>query len=606
MLKIKGQKHDPLVPPVSISALFNLSSFRHWNDIVVNQKELNFTRRDLKRDAKTLAKVFLKLDIKKGDIILITTGRSMYENIVIFFAANRIGAIASYLDERTPRDTIIHYLDEFKSPLCITYKYNAKRIKELKTDAKYLKNVINLDGRTVDNSGPASNPDQNNLNLQNPASGTDPNNLNFKKPASELTPNTSNLTDTQTQTIVTSPLDGFFLGKRPITKIAAEFHGRVPKNTFGANNEALISFTSGSTSGPKPMVFTNKNLIASAIYSKVASNVKMWDKNLHTWMSYVRFDCPYGLVVSVLAPICGGGEVILTPDINETNLDYYIGKNPNTIFGIPPLLEAMPTLKKTTDISNLKMFASGGERLEKSASLNAVKFFKSRGLEHIKISNGYGTGESLGLISTAVGTAVYNPDSVGRIPAGAHVMILEPETGEELGFGKTGMLYVTGKHILNRYYNRPELDEEKIINYRGKKFVKTGDLAYVSEAGYVTLVGRATFFINNLPAKVYYEVVRTAVSKSNLVKKCYVVKGPDPKLKLASYAFVVTNDGVPHNNETRRAIVKAATEPFDLGRRHITLKSYEIPRKVIFLDDLPLTPANKTDFRKLEKMAREM
>jgi acyl-CoA synthetase (AMP-forming)/AMP-acid ligase II len=323
-------------------------------------------------------------------------------------------------------------------------------------------------------------------------------------------------------------------------------------------------------------------------------------------MSYVRFDCPYGLVVSVLAPICGGGEVILTPDIDESNLDYYIGKNPNTIFGIPPLLEAMPTLKEDTDISNLKMFASGGERLEKNASLNALEFFKSRGLKNVKISNGYGTGEALGLISTAVGTAVYNPDSVGRIPAGAHVMILEPETGEELGFGKIGMLYVTGKHILNRYFNRPELDEEKIIHYRGKKFVKTGDLAYVTEAGYVTLVGRATFFINNLPAKVYYEVVRAAVSKSDLVKKCYVVKGPDPKLKLASYAFVVTNDGVPHNNETRRAIVKKATEPFDLGRRHITLKNYEIPRKVIFLDDLPLTPANKTDFRKLEKMAREM
>ena len=134
------------------------------------------------------------------------------------------------------------------------------------------------------------------------------------------------------------------------------------------------------------MVFTNKALIASAIYSKVASDVKMWDKELHSWMSYVHLDCPYGLVVSVLAPICGGGEGIFTPDINDTNLDYYIGKNPNTIFGIPPLLEAMPTLKEDTDISDLEMFASGGVRLEKSASLAALDFFKSRGLKNIKIS----------------------------------------------------------------------------------------------------------------------------------------------------------------------------------------------------------------------------
>ncbi len=567
MLKIKHQKRDPLVPPISVSALFNLSSFGHLDDVVVNQKELDFTRRELKQDIKVLAKAFLELGLKKGDIVTVATGRSMYENILIFLTANRLGIVVAFLDEKTARDTLLHYLDEFNSPLLITYKATDKRLKDLKHDAKSVKNIINLDGRTVDESGPDEN---------------------------------------QEEDIEFHALDGFLLNSQPITKIAAKYKGHIPKNTFAANREALISFTSGSTSGPKPMVFTNKALIASAIYSKVASDVKMWDKELHSWMSYVHFDCPYGLVVSTIAPICGGGEVILTPDIDDTNLDYYIGKNPNTIFGIPPLLEVMPTLKEDTDISNLKMFASGGERLEKSASLAALDFFKSRGLKNIKISNGYGVGEALGLISTAVGNRTYNPDSVGQIPAGVHTMVLNPDTGEELNFGKTGILYVTGKHILSRYYNRPELTEDKIIKIHGKKFVKTGDLAYVTETGFITLVGRATFFINNLPAKVYYEVVRAAVSKSELVKKCYVVKGPDPKLKLAAYAFVVTNDGVGHNNEIRQQIINKASEPFSLGRRRITLKDYELPKKVIFLDDLPLTKANKTDFRKLERMAKEL
>ena len=567
MLKIKGKKRAPLVPPISVSALFNLSSFRHWDDIVVNQKELDFTRRELKQDIKTLAKAFLQLGIKKKDIILVTTGRSMYESVLIFLAANRLGAVVSFLDERAARDTVVHYLEEFNSKLLITYKYSDKRIHDLKQDVKSLKYVINLDGRTVDEAGPD---------------------------------------DSQTEDIDFHALDGFWLGKTNIAVIADKYHGRIPKNTFKPKNEALISFTSGSTSGPKPMVFTNENLIASAIYSKVASEVKMWDKNLHTWMDYVKFDCPYGFVVSTLAPICGGGEVILTPDITDDNLDYYIGKNPNTIFGIPPLLEAMPTLKTSTDISNLKMFASGGERLEKSASLAALDFFKSRGLDNVKISNGYGVGEALGLISTAVGGSAYNPDSVGVVPAGVDVMVLDAETGEELDFGKTGLLYATGKHILNRYYNRPELDLQKIITVHHKKFINTGDLAYVTPTGYVTLVGRATFFINNLPAKVYYEVVRTAVSKSDLIEKCYVVKGPDKKLKLAPYAFVVTKDGVPHNAETRKQILETASEPFNIGRRRFTLKSYELPTKIVFLDDLPLTRANKTDFRTLEKIAREM
>ena len=565
MLKIKGQKRDPFVPPISVAALYNLSSFRHWDDTVINQKELDFTRRELKQDTKALAKAFLKLGIKKGEIFLVATGRSMYENVLIFLAANRIGAVVSFLDEKTARDTIIHYLEEFNSKLLITYKYSAKRIRDLKRDAKTLKYVINLDGRTVDEAGPDN---------------------------------------TSTEDIEFHALDGFWLGKQSLTTIAKEYRGRVPRNIFKPNNEALISFTSGSTSGPKPLVFTNKNLIASAIYSKVASAVKMWDKELHTWMDYVKFDCPYGLVVSTIAPICGGGEVILTPDINDDNLDYYIGKNPNTIFGIPSLLESMPLLKDSTDISNLKMFASGGERLEKSASLAALDFFKSRGLDNVKISNGYGVGEALGLISTAVGKTAYNPDSVGRIPAGVHVTILNPETKEELGFGETGIIHVAGKHTLNRYYNRPDLNEEKIVTIKGRKFINTGDMAYVTPTGYVTLVGRAKFFINNLPAKVYYEIVRTAVSKSELVERCYVVKGPDKKLKLAPYAFVVPKEGVPRNNETRRAIRETTKQTFNLGRHRITLKSYEIPTKIIFLDDFPRTRADKTNFRELEKMAK--
>ncbi len=557
MLKIKNQQRDPIVPPLSISALFNLSSFRHWSDTVVNQKELNFTRRELKRDRKILAKAFLVLGVKKGDIITVYTARSMYDNIVIFLAANKIGAIVSFLDEKTPRDTVLRHIEEFKSSLVIVQNKTAGRIKDLKKDAKTVKNVINL---------------------------------------------TSDYDEKEFETTI---LETFMLGKKSLVEIAETYRGWVPKNILGGRNEAIITFTSGSTSGPKPMVFTNKNLIAAALFSKAASGIKMWDKDIKTWLSFVKFDCPYGFWTSVMTPIIGGSSVILTPDINEKNLDYYFSKPISVVQAVPLLLDMLSkNLSPEVDLSATKMYISGGERLEKNASAAAVEFFKTHGAT-VKMCNGYGVGECLGSITVAVGST-YHPDTVGKIVPGAHVMILDPETGEELNFGRSGILYVHGKHILSRYYNRPELTEEKIIKVNGRRFVNTGDLATVSETGFITLIGRATFFINNLPAKVYYEVVRLAVAKSDLVERCYVVKGPDAKLKLASYAFVVTKEGVGHNNQVRRQIVTDATRPFYIGKRRMILKPYELPRKVVFLDALPLTKANKIDFRKLEKMAREM
>ncbi len=557
MLKIKNQQPDPIVPPLSISALFNISSFRHWDDTVVNQKELNFTRRELKRDRKILAKAFLALGIKKGEIITVYTARSMYDNIVIFLAANKIGALVSFLDEKTPRDTLLRHIEEFESPLLIVQNKTAGRIKDLKKDAKTVKNVINL---------------------------------------------TSDYDEKKFETTI---VETFMLGKKSLVEVAESYHGWVPKNILGGKNEAIVTFTSGSTSGPKPMVFTNENLIAAALFSKAASGIKMWDKEITTWLSFVKFDCPYGFWTSVMTPIIGGSSVILTPDIDETNLDYYFSKPMSVVQAVPLLLDMLPkALSPEVDLSATKMYISGGERLEKNASVAAAEFFKAHGAT-VKMCNGYGVGECLGSITVAVG-ATYHPDTVGKIVPGAHVMILDPETGEELNFGRTGILYVHGKHILNRYYNRPELTEEKIVKVNDRRFVNTGDLASVSETGFVTLLGRATFFINNLPAKVYYEVVRLAVAKSELVERCYVVKGPDAKLKLASYAFVVTKEGVGHNNQVRRQIVTDATRPFYVGKRRVILKPYELPRKVIFLDELPLTKANKIDFRKLEKMAREM
>ncbi len=566
MLKIKSQKKDPTIPPLSISALYDISSFRHWDQVVVNQKEFDFTRRELKHDREILARAFLALDIKKGDIITVATGRSMYENVLIFLAANKIGAIVSFLDEKTPRETLIHYIEEFNSKLVVTYKYNDKRIRELKKDAKPIENVINLDGYLIDNGDPD---------------------------------------DEQTEVIEVSALDHIHLGKQPITKIAEKYSGRVPKNLFGGNREALITFTSGSTSGPKPMVFTNKALIAAALFSKAASGIKMWDKNIKTWFSFVKFDCPYGFWTSVMTPIIGGSSVILTPDISDQNFSYYLDKDISVLQTVPLFYELLPKLiPKNQDLSSVKMCISGGERLEKRASEGIVKYFSKHGAS-VKICNGYGVGECLGSITVAVGST-YHPDTVGRVVPGAHVAVIDPETGAELSFGQTGILHVSGKHTLNRYFNRPELTEEKIKYIKGKRFITTGDLAAVSETGFITLVGRATFFINTIPAKVYYEIIRAAIAKNKIIKSCYVVKMPDQKLGWASCAFVVLNDNIAKNNATRRKIIKNAAEPFYIGKRKITLKDYETPRKIVFLDELPLTRANKIDFRKLERMAKKL
>ena len=67
----------------------------------------------------------------------------------------------------------------------------------------------------------------------------------------------------------------------PFLALAALYKGLVPMRIIDPETIALISFTSGSSSGPKPLMIKNRNIVALAIYSKQASGVKMWSKVLH-------------------------------------------------------------------------------------------------------------------------------------------------------------------------------------------------------------------------------------------------------------------------------------------------------------------------------------
>lgn len=538
---------EPVVPAISVSALFSISCLGHMSEIVVNQKEKDFTRREMKKDQISMARTMLFWGIKKGDIIVVSNARPTYENIVLFLAANRIGAIVSYLDESTGKEILLHDLKMFQAALLVTYK-ELDLGDEIRLYAKEkMKGILTFDG--------------------------------------------------------TSSMDGATIGDKSVAQIAAEYKRRVPGNFFSAENPALITWTSGSTSGPKPVVFTNKNLVSGAIFNKTASGVKMWDKKIHTWMQFVKLNCPYGFWVSTMSPILGGGKVILTPDINPENMDYYLAKNPDTIFGVPALVELFEKyLSPDVNLDHLVMFACGGDRLDDAVAEKAIKLFEQHG-SSVTICNGYGLTEVLGLVSTSVGQT-YHPGTVGIIPAGVYVLVCDPETGRELSYDEVGMIYVGGRHLFKEYYHNPELTAEKVVTRDGRRYMITGDLGAVNKEGFVTLVGRSRFFINNLPAKVYYDYIHTAVMQSEFVKACQIVKGPDSKIEYAPYAYIVLNDGVPADEATKKSIIETASKPFYVGKDFILLKDYEIPRKIIFMEKLPVNRVTgKVDFLLLEKMA---
>lgn len=562
---LKGTKYferNPIIPSMTFSKILDLMFALQGNHNIVDCLDLTVDVKDFKKDSLIIAKSLLELGVKPKDIVTVSMP-NYYQAIPIFKACNMIGAIVTYLNPLAAIEETKNYLNLYESSIFINTDAMSSYNEEIKKNTQ-VKHIITMK-EVLRNS------------------------RDFNKD------------------------NGYIIGNNEdidfheLEKVSKYQKGRVEKS-FGGKQDALILYTSGSTGKAKSLLFTNENLIASCIYLKNSTHVPKVTPDDSRWMNVVPYMYPYGFGASVLQTFLSGREVILCPNLSPENIAYYYSKNPHLIFGSPAHLELTKRyLPKEQQIPGLKIYLSGGDYLSVNQSHSAIKFFKEHGAE-TTISNSSGTGETLGCSTNAMNIP-YRPETVGQLVVGPEYLIVNPETLEEVKYGETGVLCTSGKHVFKGYYNEPEMTDEIMVNINGKKYYKTGNVGYLDEDRYFTLIGRASrFFIINTLNKVYCELVQLVVSNIDIVDSCAVVPKPNEESLYKSKAYVVLKEGVMPTKEKEEYIIKKCHETFyDITTQEsITLKDYEIPESVSFLETLPRTEAaEKINYELLKKMAEE-
>lgn len=555
----KGQKYferHPIIPAINIYHAVLFMSRRYKNDTAVDCLELKITFGELIRDINILSKGFQRIGVTKGDIICVSMP-NIYQALLVFFAANKIGATTTYLNYYSSDDEIKNYLCVFKSPIFINYAKSAEYNREIVKGTK-VRYVITL-------------------------------------PEEELNIRPFTLIKYSNQ-MVESQI--------PYNAIA-RIHKK--KTKFKKKNiekdSALILFTSGTTGKPKSVVLTNKNILAAAIYQKNTSHITK-KANGEKCFVCVPFSYPYGFCVSALMSVLCGREMILAPNISINNVAYFLSKKPNIIFGSPALLELiMQGVDDRQDLSSITTFISGGDYLTSSLEKRGRVFFFEHG-SSVNICNGSGNAETV-----SSGTLSYNilsrKGTVGRVLTGSDVIVVDPESKLERKYGEEGLLCVSGKHVFKEYYREPKLTREVKFKYKGKRYYITGTLGRLDKDGYFTLTGReARFYINSSLNKVYCDYVQNAMSSIDVIESVAVVKKPDKENLYTGQAFIVLKREIEKSKETVNYIIKQCHEPLLADGNTIQLKPYEIPGTIVFVDLLPRTKADKIDYRKLEETAQ--
>jgi malonyl-CoA/methylmalonyl-CoA synthetase len=269
--------------------------------------------------------------------------------------------------------------------------------------------------------------------------------------------------------------------------------------------------------------------------------------------------------------ICGGSMIFLA----RFDVDTIIEQLPRatSMMGVPTFYTRLLDDERFDRqlVSHMRLFVSGSAPM--LAETHAR--FEDRTGQRIL--------ERYGMTETNMNTS--NPydgerraGSVGFPLPGVELRITDPDSGKPLADGETGMIEVRGPNVFLGYWRKPEKTAEEL---RGDGFFITGDIGVIDEDGYLHIVGREKDLIISGGYNIYPKQIETEIDSLDGVVESAVFGIPDADFGEAVAAAVVRETGAGLDE---KALLEA------LGPR---LARFKLPRKILFVDELPRNAMGK-------------
>lgn len=340
------------------------------------------------------------------------------------------------------------------------------------------------------------------------------------------------------------------------------------------NNTALLLHTSGSTSRPKRVQLTHKNLI-----SNIKSNIESLDL---TSEDNVLVALPmffgYCNTAQFLTHLYLGGTVIILNGMFMSNSFFKtVEKNKVTIFtGVPSMLLMLLNSKQIDkyDISSLKHICFGGGRMPITKLNELIETFPN-----VNFVQTYGLTEASPRVTALLGhDSLRKIGSVGKPIPGVSVKIID-ETGCTCLKNQTGEVVVSGPNIMKGYYKRDEINKEVIQN----GWLHTGDLGYFDDEGYLYITGRIKNLIICGGLNIHPEEIEEVLLSCTLVKEACISSKSHDLYGEIPIAKIVLIDEIDKNYAISEISKYCANE----------LPSNKLPQEYIIVDELPKTLTGK-------------
>jgi long-chain acyl-CoA synthetase len=348
---------------------------------------------------------------------------------------------------------------------------------------------------------------------------------------------------------------------------------------------AVQQYTGGTTGLPKGAMLSHANIAANM------SQIDAWGCGLFYPPTKVVAILPFfhifAMTVCLNVPLCNGTQVVMMPRFELKGfLDLLRRTRPNVLPAVPTLIQALSkvTGEDRAALDCLDVVVSGGAALPAETRSNFARVSKAL------VAEGYGLTEASPVVCCAALRVPSKPLSIGMPLPATDVRFMDIETNEPAKLGERGELQVRGPQVMLGYYGNPDATKDSFAD----GWLRTGDVGLVDEDGYVFLVDRIKDLIISSGFNVYPRTIEEALNASPAVDEANVIGVPDEYRGEAAVAFVKLKEG--------QSISEADLKKFISER----LNKLEMPREIIFKDQLPKTLIGKLSKKELRDEYKAM